>query len=267
MSPGFGSVLHGGAGDDTLVSHQGNETMTGGAGHDVFSFPTTPWNPTHITDFQPGVDRLDVSGLYVDGYAGSDPIADHHALFVSDGHGGTAVLIDVDGTAPAHPWPDYVADLEGVSPTGLTSAQVFGGSVAVAPPPPPTAPGGAGQVYNSATNFPGSALVGGAGDDTLNAGQGSDTLTGGGGGDRFVFGKVPWSPAEITDYQHGQDVIDLKGVFAGTGYSGSDPVADHRLTLLSDGAGGTKVLIGSSYFLHVDHVAPSAFTGSDWITH
>ena len=89
----------------------------------------------------------------------------------------------------------------------------------------------------------------------------------GAGDDHFVFRTTPWSPAEITDFTHGQDAIDLRGMFAGTGYAGSDPVADHQLTLLSDGADGTKVLFGGAYFLHLDHVAPGALTGSDWITH
>lgn len=265
-SSGFGSVLVGGAGADTLNSFQGNETLTGGAGADHFVFGTLPWNPSHITDFQVGVDRLDVSGLYVDGYKGTDPLSDGHALFIADGHGGTAVLIDVDGHGATHPWAAYVADLEHVSPVGLTSAQVFGG---VSPPPPPPPPGGGapGVVLTSATNFPGSAFAGGAGDDTLNAGQGADTMNGGAGSDHFAFAKKPWAPAEITDFTHGQDVIDLRGMFAGNGYAGSDPVADHQLILLSDGAGGTKVLYAGTYFLHLDHVAPTSLTASDWIVH
>jgi len=266
-----GSVMVGGAGDDTLNAGLGSDTMTGGAGADHFVFGKVPWAPGHVSDFQPGVDSLDVSGAYADGYHGADPVGDHYAMFVSDGHGGTAVLIDPDGPGGAAGF-GYVADLEGVSPTGLTSAQVFGGSGGASPLPPPASPppppaGAPGQVLTSTTNFPGSVLSGGTGADTLNAGQGSDTLTGGAGADHFVFGKVPWSPAEITDFVHGQDVIDLRGIFAASGYAGADPVADHQLTLMSDGAGGTKVLVGASYFLHVDHVAPGAFTGSDWITH
>jgi serralysin len=262
-----GSTLLGGAAGDTLNAGLGSDTLTGGAGADTFVWSHNPWSPGHVTDFQPGVDKIDVSGIYAGGYHGADPVADHYAMFVSDGHGGTAVLVDPDGPAGSAAF-NYVADLQGVAPGGLTSAQVFGGagSAPTSPPPPPP-PAGAGVVLNSTTNFPGSALSGGVGNDTLNAGQGSDTLTGGAGGDHFVFAHTPWAPAEITDFTHGQDVIDLRGVFAGSGYTGVDPVADHKVTLLSDGAGGTKVLVGSSYFLHVDHVAPSAFTGVDWITH
>jgi serralysin len=272
-SAGFGSTLAGGAGGDTLTSFQGNETMTGGGGADVFRFRTLPWNPTHITDFQAGVDKLDVSGLYVDGYQGTDPLSDHHALFVSDGHGGTAVLIDVDGSGAAHPWPDYVADLEGVSPVGLTSAQVFGGASTASPPPPPPPPSSGGVVLTS--SGPGDTLVGGAGNDTLNASRGSDLLTGGGGADRFVFGDVPWSPAHITDFTHGQDVLDLRAVLAHSTYVSGDPVAQGYLSFISDGAGGTKVLFDAdgpatgqpwaSYILNLDHVAPSSMTAADWI--
>ena len=259
-----GSALVGGAGDDTLNAGLGSDTLTGGAGADHFVWAHNPWSPANVVDFQPGMDRLDVAGIYTDGYHGADPLADRHAMFVSDGHGGTAVLIDPDGTGSAA--FNYVADLQGVSPMGLTSAQVFGGATAASPPPPPPT-SAAGQVLTSATNFPGSAMTGGAGADTLNAGQGSDTMTGGAGADHFVFAKPPWAPAEITDFTHGQDAIDLRGMFAGSGYTGLDPVADHKLVLIDDGAGGTKVVYNGAYFLHVDHVAPSALTGADWITH
>jgi serralysin len=135
VSPGFGSVLNGTAGADTLVSHNGNETMTGGGGADVFSFPTNPWNPTHITDFHAGVNRLDFSKLYLDGYHGTNPVADGYVSFVSDGQGGTKVLLDPDGPATGHPWPDYVVNLDGVDPSSLTAANVFGGPAAVSPAP------------------------------------------------------------------------------------------------------------------------------------
>jgi Ca2+-binding RTX toxin-like protein len=122
---------------------------------------------------------------------------------------------------------------------------------------------------------PGDTLVGGAGNDTLNASRGSDLLTGGGGDDRFVFGDVPWSPAHITDFAHGQDVLDLKAVFAHSTYVSGDPVAEGYLSFISDGAGGTKVLFDAdgpaagqqwaSYILNLDHVAPASMTAADWI--
>jgi Ca2+-binding RTX toxin-like protein len=130
-----------------------------------------------------------------------------------------------------------------------------------------------GQVLTAAKA--GDILVGGAGADTLNASQGADTLTGGAGNDRFVFGKPPWAPAHITDFVHGQDLLDLRGLFAGTGYTGTDPVADHYLSLISDGKGGTAILFDrdgagagqqwGTYVIDLEHVAPSSLTAADWI--
>ena len=270
-SHGYGDTLIGTSGDDTLVSNQGGETMVGGAGADTFVFKTTPWTPTHITDFAPGVDKLDLSGLYLGGYNGADPVADGYVSFVSDGNGGTAVLVDPDGRAPGHAWGDYVVDLEHVNPSILTAANALGasgGSGGVSPPPP------AGGVTLTAA-FAGDTLVGGAGSDTLNASRGADQLTGGAGADHFVFAQEPWAPAHITDFHPGQDVIDLRGMFAATGYAGSNPVADHYLTLISDGAGGTAVLfdrdgtgsgqLWGDYVIDVQYVAPSSFTAADWL--
>ncbi|MDB5476917.1 MAG: endo,3,4-beta-glycanase, C-terminal secretion signal protein, partial [Phenylobacterium sp.] len=191
-SAGSGSILVGTSGADTLVSFQGGETMTGGAGADVFSFPTKPWTPTHITDFQLGVDRIDISGLYADGYHGTDPVADGYVQFFSDGAGGTKVLVDLDGPASGHPWPDYIFNLDNVAPDHLTAAQVFGGggtgsapsppppvSPPVSPPPvspppvspPPVGVGGGGGSTGSGDVI----LVGQAGGASLQGGAGNDT--------------------------------------------------------------------------------------------
>jgi serralysin len=269
-STGYGAKLTGGAGADTLTSFQGGETMTGGAGADVFAFKATPWTPTHIADFQVGVDKLDVSGLYIDGYKGSDPVGDGYVKFVSDGNGGTAVFVDPDGKASGHPWGDHVVDLEHVDPASLTSANVFGGSGTTVSPPPPI---GSGVTLTS--TYAGATLTGGAGADTLNASRGQDQLTGGAGHDRFVFGDTPWAPAQITDFTHGQDVLDLKGVFAHANYSGSDPVADHYLSFISDGQGGTTVLFDADgaapsqqwglNIIHLQHVDPTTITAADWV--
>jgi Ca2+-binding RTX toxin-like protein len=278
-----GSNLVGGAGNDTLVGAHGADTFTGGAGADDFKFGVVPWSAGHITDFTPGTDKLDFTALLANvGYHGTDPIADGYVKLLDDGHGDTWLYFDSDGKGAADQWGAFVATVDHVAPTSIHASDLFGGSASPPPPPvsppppasPPPPPGSnPGVVINSTTNFPGSTMVGGAGNDTLNAGQGSDTMTGAGGADHFVFSKAPWSPAEITDFTHGQDLLDLRGLFANTGYTGSTPVADHFLLFLADGSGGTKVVFdpdgaGSAqgtYIIHLDHVDPASMTASDWI--
>ncbi len=53
------TTLNGGAGDDILIAGTGATTMTGGAGADIFVAQYGS-DPITITDFQVGVDRLDV---------------------------------------------------------------------------------------------------------------------------------------------------------------------------------------------------------------
>jgi Ca2+-binding RTX toxin-like protein len=235
-----GAVLAGGAGADTLNASQGADRLTGAAGADVFAFKAMPWSAGHITDFQVGVDKLDLTALYMGGYRGSDPVADGYVSFVSDGAGGTKVLLDPDGHGTAQAWPFTVVTLDGVSASGLTAAQVFNGAGAPATSPQPPPPSAGGVVLTAA--YPGANLAGGTGADTLNASQGSGQLTGGAGADVFAFKAMPWSAGHITDFQVGVDKLDLSALYLG-GSRGRDPVADGYVSFVSDGMGGTKVLL------------------------
>ena len=127
---------------------------------------------------------------------------------------------------------------------------------------------GGGQVLTA--SGPGSTLVGGAGADTIIGSQGGDVLTGGAGADTFSFPSEPWSPERITDFTVGVDKLDLSALLKKVGYSGTDPVADHYVSFLSDGAGGTKVLFdddGSgtnpqwpNYIIQLDNVPTAGLT-------
>ncbi|WP_313137435.1 calcium-binding protein [Paracoccus jeotgali] len=59
--------LFGDAGDDTLIGGTGRDTLTGGGGADVFVFMPEPGRkpplPDLITDFESGVDLIDLSGF------------------------------------------------------------------------------------------------------------------------------------------------------------------------------------------------------------
>jgi serralysin len=236
-----GDTLTGGAGADTLNASQGADKLTGGAGADIFVFKNMPWSAGKITDFQVGVDKLDVSQLYLGGYAGADPVADGYVRFDSDGAGGTRVMLDTDAAGAANPWSFHVVTLSGVSPVGLTAAQLFSGPAPQAPtPPPPPAAGGQGLVLTSSQYA--DTLTGGAYADTLNAGQGPDQMTGGAGADTFAFQNLPWNAGKITDFQVGVDKLDVSKLYLG-GYSGVNPVADGYVRFDSDGAGNTKVML------------------------
>ena len=268
-SPYPGASVQGGSGADLINASQGADILTGNGGADTFVLKAMPWSAGRITDFTVGVDKLDVSALYTNGYRGADPVADRYVTFASDGAGGTKVMMDVDGPNGPSSIAFHAITLQGVSPIGLSAATVFGGS-AGATTPPATA---AGQVLTSP--YPGATLQGGAGADVLNASQGADRLIGGGGADRFVFGKLPWSAGHVSDFTPGSDVIDLRPLFDALGYGGLNPVADGVLRLESDGAGGTKVLVdpdgwGGAHpwpttITTLDGVAAARLGGSDWL--
>ncbi len=54
------TILNGGAGDDMLITGTSSTTMTGGAGADIFVVRQSS-GPTVVTDFQAGIDRLDLT--------------------------------------------------------------------------------------------------------------------------------------------------------------------------------------------------------------
>jgi beta-glucanase (GH16 family) len=159
------------------------------------------------------------------------------------------------------------ADAPATGSTGITASAGTTGAISG------TADGG---VVLTAPNDSGSLITGGAGADTLVASRGADTLTGGGGADVFKFTLLPWSTAHITDFQVGTDVLDLRPLFTAAGYHGVNPVSEGYLSLVSDGAGGTKVyfdLDGSApdnpwpFLITVlDHVQPAGLqAGRDWL--
>ncbi|MDP2009288.1 MAG: family 16 glycosylhydrolase [Phenylobacterium sp.] len=126
------------------------------------------------------------------------------------------------------------------------------------------------------SNDAGSTLSGGAGNDILLAGRGADVLTGGEGRDIFQFQRLPTNGGHITDFVRGQDMIDLRDLFASVGYGGSDPVADQYIQFRSDGADGVSIYFdadgvgaGAAVLVTtIDHVSPAALSPqNDWFFH
>ena len=290
------SKLTGGAGADTITASMGGDTITGGGGADRIVLANEPWSPIHVTDFKVGEDKLDLSALFKkSGYTGSDPVKDGYIQITGDGHGGTIVRFDRDGFGAGQKWPNTIVDLDNVSPTGVTWSQLSGastastsagstgGSTTTTSPPAAAAPLPATDTSTS-TITAGKTLVasavnanltGGAGADTITASMGGDTLTGGAGADRFVIGKEPWSPINITDFKPGADKLDLSALFKKAGYTGSNPIADHYMYVESDGADGSRLRFdrdgdasGQQWpntIIYLEHIAPSQVKVSDWI--
>ncbi|MBX4941018.1 M10 family metallopeptidase C-terminal domain-containing protein [Rhizobium binae] len=87
---GGNDVLKGGAGSDVLIGGAGRDIMSGGTSSDTFTFkaPTetgSGWNRDVITDFQHGVDKIDLSAIDANGSAQGDAAfhfqAQENALF------------------------------------------------------------------------------------------------------------------------------------------------------------------------------------------
>ena len=94
--------LVGGAGADTLSASQGADKLTGGAAPTLpVQEPALERRPYHR--LPGGVDKIDISSLYLGGYKGSDPVADGYVTFISDGAGGTKIMLDIEGKGPPIP--------------------------------------------------------------------------------------------------------------------------------------------------------------------
>ena len=115
-------TLVGTVGDDRLVGGAGADTLTGGAGADTFVYSSVRDALDTITDFTPGIDRLDLSALLASiGYAGANPVADGVVRLV-DTAAGLSVQIDTDGFAgPASARP--LATLSGVRAAQINASR------------------------------------------------------------------------------------------------------------------------------------------------
>ncbi|AXP02010.1 type I secretion C-terminal target domain-containing protein [Pseudomonas fluorescens] len=106
-------VLNGGGGDDLLIGGLGNNTLTGGSGADTFQWQAGNSGHDVITDFTPGLDKLDLSQL-LQGENGSAASLDDYLHFSVTGSGASLVTsIDVSATAGAT--PSQTIDLAGVN--------------------------------------------------------------------------------------------------------------------------------------------------------
>jgi hypothetical protein len=103
-----------------MIAGHGPDMLTGGGGSDSFVFNFAPWSAGHITDFTPGTDTMNLSGvLSAYGYTGTNPVADGWLSFVADGAGNTRVMVNPHD--PSWPWSYLITTLDHVAPATITS--------------------------------------------------------------------------------------------------------------------------------------------------
>ena len=105
-------VLNGGGGDDTLIGGLGNNILTGGNGADTFQWQAGNSGHDVITDFTPGLDKLDLSQLLL-GENGSAASLDDYLHFTVTGTG-ASVITSIDVSSIAGATPNQTIDLAGV---------------------------------------------------------------------------------------------------------------------------------------------------------
>ncbi|NNG72369.1 RTX toxin [Rhizobium laguerreae] len=117
---GGNDVLKGGAGSDVIIGGAGKDIMSGGIGSDTFTFKTATetgsgWNRDVITDFQHGVDKINLSAIDANGSAQGDAAfhfqAQENALF--DKKAGALAWHYQDNAGSDHDITVVQADLNG----------------------------------------------------------------------------------------------------------------------------------------------------------
>lgn len=173
--------LIGGDGDDTIIGGTGNDLLAGGTGADTFMYlsavesQSTPQiAPDVISDFQSGVDKIDISGLQPTNVSITQ---DGIYTLVSAQSASGAFAVRVTGTVAIG---DIIQTATGSQINGTAGADTLAG-----------------------TN----------GADVLAGGAGADVLTGGLGADTFRYTATSDSPQDagdyITDFQTASDRLDL----------------------------------------------------------
>jgi hypothetical protein len=265
-SDNTGDVWVGTAGNDTFNLGRGGDYVTGNGGDDTYRFGGVPWAGGHITDFNAD-DVLDLTGLMsTTSDTGTDGFADGYLKITDDGSGDAQVWADYHIAGNDGWW--LVETLDGVAPSSLQhsgdtitvgSSSGGGGPTDVSTSDASyTAPasvktitltGSQQHIDASATsgvtitsNDTGNVLIGGAGDDTFHLGRGGDWAAGGAGADTFAYAGTPWAGGGITDFNAGEgDKVDVSGLLAASGYTGSDPFADGYLQLTTDSSGDAQL--------------------------
>jgi beta-glucanase (GH16 family) len=88
--------LSGGGGNDQLYAGRYADILRGGSGSDQFIFKSAPNRAGHVKDFRPGVDMLDLRGLFK-GSQVVDAVQEGRLFFHDNGSGDTIVSYKTSG--------------------------------------------------------------------------------------------------------------------------------------------------------------------------
>ncbi len=203
--------LEGGEGNDTLVSGQSGTDLTGGAGADLFVL--NPSSTLHrIFDFEPGVDRLDLSGflnLRNPGQLHFETRETGARITFQD----TEIRLDAGRElTQADLWPQGQFDWPDRFPVGLQA---------------PSRP---------------ASVTFGNNDDRITGTAEDEIFTGGGGADTFVI-TLGGGADTITDFDPNEDSLDFSALTAAQqAQITAQQVGNDRLVILGDFS--TLTLVG-----------------------
>ncbi len=240
-------ILNGGTGDDVLIGGGGADTLTGGSGADTFVYQaatdSTAGAPDIITDFQTGIDHIDLSALSPSSVTLND-VGGVTTLTAVTGAG--TLVVHVDGAVAQSDL--ILSNVSAVQATANmeTLVATSGGSTL-------TGDGGS------------DLLVGGPGNDTLNSGTGTAVMFGGGGNDTYLVNsssdvviELPNQGIDTVDANLGsqndlayvlpanvENLVLLTGV-AGTGNALDNTITGNSGNNVIDGGAGADTMIGGA---------------------
>jgi hypothetical protein len=208
-----------------IYGGRGTDTLTGGAGNDIFYFEGDRWNSTDHVDGGGGFNAVGISGAngMNDIVVGVGQLVNIQALSVSNRYASNPsllpsyhlTLLDGNGT-PGGRLIVNAGSLTNPTQTFTLDAHTVTGNL---------------DIYGAAT---GDTIVSGSGNDLIYGGLGADTLTGGAGGDVFQYRSIADSTVSasdhILDFMSGTDKIDLSLIDANPATA-----ADDAFTLSNDG--------------------------------
>src|SRR5262245_56665977 len=189
----FNDTLSGGDGNDLLGGGEGDDLLTGGAGSDSFVYARFGEQYDKVTDFQQGLDVIDVAAANIDSFATVQK------LLSNDAQGNAVITTVFDGLTST-------MTVTGISAERLTAADfVFAGDDSY----PPVGTDNADDLFGGGGS---NSLLGKAGDDRLFGEQGRDTLEGGAGADLLDGGEG----IDEVDYRTAQAGVDASLASGGT---------------------------------------------------